>query len=46
MLPLRADTADRAEAFATVERAIDTFGALDVVVEGEPGRVVEAEPVQ
>ncbi|MER7638510.1 hypothetical protein [Streptomyces sp. NPDC126522] len=46
VLPLRADVADRAAAFEAVECAIDTFGALNVVIEGEPGRVVEAEPVQ
>ncbi|MFJ3415835.1 SDR family NAD(P)-dependent oxidoreductase [Streptomyces sp. NPDC086082] len=32
VLPLRADVADRTEAFAAVQRAIDTFGALDVVI--------------
>lgn len=32
VLPLRADVADRAAAFAAVQRAIDTFAELDVVV--------------
>lgn len=32
VLPLRADVADRAAAFEAVQRAIDTFGELDVVV--------------
>ncbi|MFF6989110.1 SDR family NAD(P)-dependent oxidoreductase [Streptomyces sp. NPDC010273] len=33
VLPLRADVADRTAAFEAVERAIDTFGALDVVID-------------
>ncbi|WP_405867154.1 SDR family NAD(P)-dependent oxidoreductase [Streptomyces sp. NBC_01515] len=32
VLPLRADVADRAAAFEAVQRAVDTFGTLDVVV--------------
>ncbi len=33
VLPLRADVADRAEAFEAVQRAIDAFGTLDVVID-------------
>lgn len=32
VLPLRADVADRTAAFEAMQRAIDTFGALDVVI--------------